>query len=228
MALSATRLIYVSNTGVDMDGGFVVTGTLPGTLTFSAAQSDNRCSAVGQAVTCTGGALLNGQDTAFDVVGTIVGHGDGSFAATVAPAAGGLDTDGTPGNDTDSTGVSIYGLSDIVTTGSVSPGQTVNVGDTVAVATNFRNDGPDTANVAVAVTLPTGFEAVAGPLPAGCNPIPDSSTAIPSRSPTASPAASASPSSSASRLRTGPGTSWWSPGSTRSTATTRRTRSTSR
>ena len=96
--------ISVHNGGPSDNQGFTVGDTLPAGLTFDPVGSDANCSALGQAVTCTGASLAAGADVSFvvhvklasTVDSSVTLHNSASITATAT-------TDPNPANDSSNT-----------------------------------------------------------------------------------------------------------------------------
>jgi uncharacterized repeat protein (TIGR01451 family) len=122
-----------TNNGPSSDSpSYTITDTLPSGLTFAgtAPGSATTCSAVGQAVTCTGGAIAAGgpvQTTTIDVDVSASATGTINNSATIAPAAG--TTDNVASNDTGNDSVSVEPNADLsivkTHTGNVTAGNNV-------------------------------------------------------------------------------------------------------
>jgi uncharacterized repeat protein (TIGR01451 family) len=122
-----------TNNGPSSDSpSYTITDTLPAGVTFVSTEpgSDATCSAVSQAVTCTGGAIAAGgpaQITTINVA--IAGSVTGTInnTAVIAPAAG--TTDNVPANNTSNDSVSVDPNADLsivkTHTGNVTAGANV-------------------------------------------------------------------------------------------------------
>jgi len=94
--------LTVTNQGPsDNVGGFVLSDMLPVGLSFQSSGSDAACSAVGQLVTCTGGALALGAARSFTIHVTLAaGAPVGSSLHNTASVTSSGTTDANPANDT--------------------------------------------------------------------------------------------------------------------------------
>jgi uncharacterized repeat protein (TIGR01451 family) len=94
--------LTVTNQGPsDNVGGFVLSDTLPVGLSFQASGNDAGCSAVGQLVTCSGGALALGATRSFTIHVTLAaGAPVGSSLHNTASVTSSGTTDADPANDT--------------------------------------------------------------------------------------------------------------------------------
>lgn len=146
----------VTNGGPSADSpSYTITDTLPTGVTFvgTVAGSAATCSAAGQAVTCTGGAIGAGdpaQVTTIDVA--ISGSATGTInnSATVAPASG--VTDSNSGNNTDTDSASVEPNADL----SIAKSHTGNItaGSNATYDIVVSNAGPsDVASFTVTDTL---------------------------------------------------------------------------
>jgi uncharacterized repeat protein (TIGR01451 family) len=143
-------------------GLITMTDTLPAGLAFVPAQSDARCSASGQVVTCTSALVLNqGDAVEFDIAATVVANPlPGNTVALYNEAVAATSSEiTTSDNVSDYVQVLVRGpvSSDLAL--SISLGAaSVQVGQPVTAAATITNLGP---NAASTVTF-SGFAAVTG------------------------------------------------------------------
>lgn len=164
---STTFELTVSNLGPSDATGIEISDTLPTGLTFDAGTSDAGCSAVGNVVTCTVGALADQAVAPSVTIGVTVDAGvaDGAFIQNTATVAG---NEGDPVAANDSSAVVIQGdrtsSLELVKVDLVDP---VLAGETVSYQLTVSNEGPSDVNdVMIVDTVPAGF--VIGALPADC------------------------------------------------------------
>lgn len=167
---NADYTITVTNNGPSNVSGYTVTDTLDANLSF-VSSSPAICSAVGQAVTCNGNAVTNGNNEAITltvaVVNTATTGASINNTATVATLAG--TNDPTPGNNSDT-------VSNIVSTSADLAVIKTHVGNfDVGGSGNFTisatNNGPSDADtVTITDVLPAGLTYVSATSPdASCN-----------------------------------------------------------
>lgn len=154
----------VTNNGPSDTASFIISDTLNNDLTFVPAGSSPECTAVGQVVTCTGGALASGATTTLSITVLVsVSHTGGGMIANSATVSG-PNNDPTPGNNTSSDNVDPSAVADVRITKTLDtpmiPGQNA------TYTLQATNDGPSAAeNVTVTDDLPVGltFISVASP-----------------------------------------------------------------
>ena len=131
------------NNGPSVDSpSYTMTDTLPASLAFAgtAAGSATTCSAAGQVVTCTGGAIGVGQTQVTTINVTVAGGASGTIAntATIAPAAG--VTDPTSGNNSSTDNVSVKPNADLSIT--KAPSSNMTAGANATYNFTVHNGGP--------------------------------------------------------------------------------------
>jgi uncharacterized repeat protein (TIGR01451 family) len=153
----------VTNNGPSDTASFTISDTLNSDLTFVSAGSSSGCSAAGQVVTCTGGALASGATTTLSITVLVsVSHTGGMIAnsATVS----GPNNDPTPGNNTANDNVDPSAVADVRITKTLDT--TMVPGQNATYTLQATNDGPSAAeNVTVTDDLPVGltFVSIASP-----------------------------------------------------------------
>lgn len=151
---TARWLVTVTNNGPSVASGVVVSDELNAALTFNAGQSDSRCVADGQAVTCTIGDLAVGQSATM-VIATDV---DPSFApgdtVTNTVTTTGEEPDPNPVCP-DCEAVSPPASPQADLTVDISVPATSVAGETTTIAVTAQNLGPSTAiGSFVSISLP--------------------------------------------------------------------------
>jgi uncharacterized repeat protein (TIGR01451 family) len=149
--------IQVTNNGPTDVASFTVTDTLDANLTFVSGTGAT-CNAVGQDVTCTGGALTNGNTANITLTVTVASTATGgstiSNTADVAVPAG--MNDPTPGNNTSTANNAVDTSADL----SITKSHTGNfsIGSSGTFTITATNNGPSDASTAtITDVLPDGF-----------------------------------------------------------------------
>ena len=153
-----TYTVTVTNNGPDGATGVTVIDTLPGEVTYvSATPSQGSCSETGGVVTCSLGAIANG-DTATII---IVATADTAGTATNGVSVSGIEDDPDSSNDSDSEDTTINAAppptpETDLTVAKVDAVDPVSIGDSVTYTVTVTNNGPDDATgVTVTDTLPS-------------------------------------------------------------------------
>jgi uncharacterized repeat protein (TIGR01451 family) len=158
-----TYTLTVTNDGPSDISSFTVTDTLDFNLTYKSATGAT-CNAVGQVVTCTGGAITNGNQAVVDVVVTVSPSATTGATiantAEVAPPADVNDTDTT--NNSSTINNTIDASADLSIT-KAHTGNFIAGADTNNFTIEVTNNGPSDASVfTMTDILPAGMTYVNG------------------------------------------------------------------
>ncbi len=162
-----TYTMVVSNNGPDDATGVVLTDTIPAGTTFvSRATTKGSCAGT-TAITCTIGALANGESATVTIVVTAPTSA-GSISNTAIATRNEPDGNATNNSDTDSTTVSVSANMSITKTDSVDP---ASQGQTYTYTLTPRNNGPQaltgTDIITVVDNIPLGMRLNSLPAPGG-------------------------------------------------------------
>jgi uncharacterized repeat protein (TIGR01451 family) len=154
---NATYTIVVGNAGPSNVSSYTVTDTLDANLAYVSATGAT-CSAVGQAVTCTGGAITNGSQATITLTVSVeatASAGDSiSNTATVAPPTGVNDPD--TSNNSGSVSNTVDTSADLSVTKTHTGNFKAASNGTFTI--QATNNGPSDASTAtITDVLPTGF-----------------------------------------------------------------------
>jgi uncharacterized repeat protein (TIGR01451 family) len=169
-----TYTVTVTNNGPDDATGVTAIDTLPGKVTYvSATPSQGTCSQAGGVITCTLGAIANGDNATI----TITGSANSAGTATNNASVSGDQADPNASNDSDSEDTTINSPPPPppdpeadVAVAKVDTVDPVTVGDALTYLITITNNGPDGATgVTVTDTLPTEvFYVSASPTQGSC------------------------------------------------------------
>lgn len=164
----ATFKIRVENHGPSTARSVTAIDVLDSALTFVAADSDSRCGAIGQTVTCQVGDLASGAVTELLISATLDSDAADGVTVTNQVSVTSETTDPAPGCDSCTATIEVDTKADLVTSKTLVTDPIV-AGAPVRWKVTVRNDGPSTArDVVVTDALATGLTFLAGPSTPGC------------------------------------------------------------
>lgn len=149
--------LQITNAGPSDVSGFTVSDTLPATLAY-VSSSPNICSAIGQVVTCNGGAIEATGSTGITVTVAVSPSATGTVTNTATVAAVAPTTDPNNGNNSSTDPTNVVDVTDL----SINKGHvgTFVAGESAAYTILVSNGGPSntpTNDVTVSDTLPSGM-----------------------------------------------------------------------
>ncbi len=159
-----TYNLQVSNGGPSTAPSITVTDVLPANLSFVSGPPG--CTAAGQTVTCTGGALAPATVTNFQIVVDVAPDAPPGPLSNAASANSPV-PDPNPTDNTSTNTVTVQRTSDLAIVKTVTSGPVV-AGQPVTYALTVTNAGPsDAANVVITDTAPPGTTWASAALPGG-------------------------------------------------------------